>query len=87
MPLKPQSIRKGVKITLNGKEAEKQEIIILSNDWTDAQINFFKKLLQQGGATKINGSSFVVTPQDKIVNSTGEKDPGIMVAPGIDQRF
>ncbi len=87
MPLKPQSIRKGVKITLNGKEAEKQEIITLSNDWTDAQINFFKKLLQQGGATKINGSSFVVTPQDKIVNSTGEKDPGILVAPGIDQRF
>jgi hypothetical protein len=41
MALKPQSIRKGVKITLNGKEAEKQEIIDLSSTWTEKQINFF----------------------------------------------
>ena len=87
MPLKPQSIRKGVKITLNGKETEKQEIIDLSSDWTEKQISFFKKLLQQGGATKINGNSFVVTPQDKIVDSTGNKDQGIIVAPGLDAKF
>ena len=35
MSLKPQSIRKGVTITLNGKEVEKQEIIDLSVDWTE----------------------------------------------------
>ena len=87
MPLKPQSIRKGVKITLNGKETEKQEIIDLSSDWTEKQISFFKKLLQQGGATKINGNSFVITPQDKIVDSTGNKDQGIIVAPGLDAKF
>jgi hypothetical protein len=87
MPLKPQSIRKGVKITLNGKETEKQEIIDLSSDWTEKQISFFKKLLQQGGATKINGNSFIITPQDKIVDSTGNKDQGIIVAPGLDAKF
>lgn len=87
MSLKPQSIRKGVKITLNGKEAEKQEIINLSSGWTEKQINFFKKLLQQGGATKINGNSFIITPQDKIVDSTGNKDQGIIVAPGLDAKF
>jgi hypothetical protein len=87
MSLKPQSIRKGVKITLNGKEAEKQEIIDLSSGWTEKQINFFKKLLQQGGATKINGNSFIITPQDKIVDSTGNKDQGIIVAPGLDSKF
>jgi hypothetical protein len=87
MSLKPQSIRKGVKITLNGKEAEKQEIIDLSSGWTEKQINFFKKLLQQGGATKINGNSFIITPQDKIVDSTGNKDQGIIVAPGLDAKF
>jgi hypothetical protein len=87
MSLKPQSIRKGVKITLNGKEAEKQEIIDLSSGWTEKQINFFKKLLQQGGATKINGNSFIITPQDKVVDSTGNKDQGIIVAPGLDAKF
>ena len=87
MSLKPQSIRKGVKITLNNKEVEKQEIINLSSTWTEKQVNFFKKLLQQGGTTKINGNSFNVTPQEKIVNSTGEKEPGIIVVPGVDQRF
>ena len=87
MPLKPQSIRKGVKITLNVKETEKQEIIDLSSDWTEKQISFFKKLLQQGGATKINGNSFVITPQYKIVDSKGNKDQGIIVAPGLDAKF
>lgn len=85
--LKPQSIRKGVRITLNGKEAEKQEIIDLSSSWTEKQINFFKKLLQQGGATKINGNTFIVTPPVQIVDSTGNKDQGIITAPGLDQRF
>ena len=87
MSLKPQSIRKGVKITLNGKEVEKQEVIELSNTWTEKQINFFKKLLQQGGATKINGNSFIIISQDKIVDSTGNKDHGRIVAPGLDSKF
>ena len=87
MSLKPQSIRKGVKITLNGKEVEKQEVIELSNTWTEKQINFFKKLLQHGGATKINGNSIIIISQDKIVDSTGNKDQGIIVAPGLDSKF
>lgn len=87
MSLKPQSIRKGVKITLNGKEAEKQEIIDLSSNWTEKQVNFFKKLLQQGGATKINGNSFVITPPIQILNAAGDKDQGVIVVPGLDQRF
>ena len=87
MKLKPQSIRKGTHITVNGKEAEKQEIIDLSVDWTEQQINFFKKMLKQGGSTKINGVSFLITLQDKVVNSRGEKDPGVIVMPGLDSRF
>ena len=85
--LKPQSIRKGVKITLNGKEVEKQEIIDLSSSWTEKQINFFKKLLQQGGATKINGNSLIITPPAQILDSTGNKDQGIIIAPGLDAKF
>jgi hypothetical protein len=85
--LKPQSIRKGVTILLNGKEAIKQEIIDLSVDWSDSQTNFFKKLLKQGGETKINNNRFRIIPQEAIVNSKGEKDPGVIVIPGADQRF
>jgi hypothetical protein len=87
MSLKPQSIRKGITITLNGKEVEKQEIIDLSVDWTESQINFFKKMLKQGGRTKINGSAFDIIIQAKVLNSRGEKDPGIIIMPGIDDRF
>ena len=36
MTLKPQSIRKGVTIILNGKEVEKQEIIDLSTTWSES---------------------------------------------------
>ena len=85
--LKPQSIRKGIVITINGKEAEKQEVIDLSKEWSEQQVNFFKKLLKQGGSTKINGVSFTILIQDKIVNSKGEKDPGIITIPGADMRF
>ena len=85
--LKPQSIRKGVTILLNGKEAIKQEIIDLSVDWSDSQTNFFKKLLKQGGETKINNNRFKIIPQETVVNSKGEKDPGVIVIPGADQRF
>ena len=85
--LKPQSIRKGVTILLNGKETIKQEIIDLSVDWTESQTNFFKKLLKQGGETKINNNRFKIIPQEAIVNSKGEKDPGVIVIPGADQRF
>jgi hypothetical protein len=85
--LKPQSIRKGVKITLNGKVVEKSEIIELSTHWSESQINFFKKMLQQGGELRINGMFMKITVQDKIVDSTGNKDQGIIVAPGLDQRF
>ena len=85
--LKPQSIRKGVTILLNGKEIIKQEIIDLSVDWTESQTNFFKKLLKQGGETKINNNRFKIIPQEAIVNSKGEKDPGVIVIPGADQRF
>jgi len=87
MPLKPQSIRKGVTILLNGNIVEKQEVIDLSVDWSESQINFFKKLLKQGGETKIKNSFFRIISQESIVNSKGEKDGGVIVIPGADQRF
>jgi len=87
MTLKPQSIRKGVTIILNGKEVEKQEIIDLSTTWSESQINFFKKMLKQGGDTKINGATINITIVEKMVTSRGEKDTGTIVYPGLDAKF
>lgn len=85
--LKAQSIRNGVQITLNGKEAEKQEVIEMSKDWTPNQETLFKKTLQQGGEITIKGVLVKITVQEKIVTSAGVKDTGIIVAPGADTRF
>jgi len=85
--LKPQSIRKGVHITLNGKEAEKQEVIEMSKDWTPNQETLFRKTLQQGGEITIKGILIRITIQEKMVTSAGLKDTGIIVAPGADTRF
>jgi hypothetical protein len=87
MALKGQSIRNGVQITLNGKEAEKQEVIEMSKDWTPNQETLFKKTLQQGGEIIIKGVLVKITVQEKIVTSAGVKDTGIIVAPGADARF
>ena len=87
MALKPQAIRKGVTIILNGKIVEKQEILDLSVNWSESQETFFRKMLKQGGERKFNGVFIQIIPQDKQVTSTGEKDTGIIVAPGSDTRF
>ena len=47
MALTPQSIRSNIIIKLNGEYVRKEEIINISKDWNDRQINFFKKMLQQ----------------------------------------
>ena len=87
MPLTPQSIRSNVLIKLNDVHVRKEEIISLSQDWNEKQISYFKKMLQQGGAVKINGNRFEIEIQETIVNSRGDKDGGIITVPGEDERF
>jgi hypothetical protein len=81
MPLTPQSIRKTVSIYLNGELVEKQIVLELSKDWSEAQINFFKKMIKQGGSFKINKNSFETKPPEPQLTSRGEKDTGIIVYP------
>jgi hypothetical protein len=81
MPLTPQSIRKSVSIYLNGELVEKQIVLELSNDWSEAQINFFKKMIKQGGSFKINGNAFETKPAEPLLTSKGEKDTGVIVYP------
>ena len=87
MALKPQSIRNGVTIYVNGKQVEKQEVLDLSNEWSERQETLFKKTLKDGGEVTIKGTHFKITTQEKILNSFGEKDPKHIIVPGIDDRF
>jgi hypothetical protein len=87
MALKGQSIRSGVTIYINGTLAQKQEVLELSNTWTPNQEKLFKTFLKQGGEVTIKGIHFKVKVQETTVNSKGEKDPGVIVVPGADQRF
>ena len=87
MALKGQSIRNGVTILINGKIADKKEVLELSEFWTNNQENLFRKTLKQGGEITINKVHFKIIAQEAILNSKGEKDPGIIQVPGADLRF
>ena len=64
MALKGQSIRSGVTILVNGKVADKKEVLELSTTWTTNQENLFKKALKQGGEITINKVHFKVITQE-----------------------
>jgi len=87
MGLSPQSIRSNVLIQMNGEYVKKEVILTLSEGWNDKQLSYFRKMVQQGGNVKINGDLFEITINEGILNSKGEKDGGIIVIPGIDERF
>ena len=47
MALKPQSIRKNMRILADGKLISKEEIIAMSELWTETQEAAFRKFLKQ----------------------------------------
>jgi len=87
MALTLQSIRNNVQIKMNGEYVRKEKVISLSELWNEKQVSYFKKMIQQGGALKINGDKFEIEIQETIVNSRGDKDGGIITIPGADERF
>ncbi len=70
MSLKPQSIRKNVRVIWNGEPISKQEIIDMSVYWSEVQINFFKKMLKQGGTVKINKNKFKII----IIDNSNDRE-------------
>lgn len=87
MALKPQSIRKGVIIKLDGETVDKKEVIAISEFWSEKQESFFKKMLKQGGEFKISNNKFKIELAPKITTSKGELDTGVITIPGLDSRF
>jgi|TARA_R100001129_G_C5180620_1_gene207672 hypothetical protein len=88
MPLKPQSIRKNMLILANNEPISKEELITMSQLWTETQERFFRKMLKQGGKFKVNNVHFSISlKQDARTRSDNTKDSGIIQIPGESGKF
>tara|TARA_B110000971_G_scaffold63931_1_gene65330 strand:+ start:1446 stop:1709 length:264 start_codon:yes stop_codon:yes gene_type:complete len=83
MALKKQTIRKNQHISSAGVYLHKDEMILRSESWTDAQINFFKKMLKQGGEFKVAGIKYKVELDERDdIDSKGERPKTVPPLPG-----
>ena len=83
MALKKQSIRQGVYVLIDGVKASKEELITLSETWTEKKEVFFRKMLQQGGKFKMDGKEFIIKIREKLhMRSDGRMDGGVVQVPG-----
>jgi hypothetical protein len=67
-----QAIRRGVSISINGLSTTKDEIIAMSEKWTEKEENLFRKMLKQGGSFSIRGIKFRISVPEQIYNNKGE---------------
>ena len=83
MALKKQSIRQGVHVLINGKLATKEELITLSESWTEKKEVFFRKMLQQGGNFRMDETDFIIKiRENEKRRSDSSLDGGIVQIPG-----
>ena len=82
--LTKQSIRGNTKITINGKDATKDEIIALSESWSEREELLFRKMLKQGGSFGIQKVRYNIIAEDPLLRSDGEEDEGIIQIPGLE---
>ena len=83
MALTKQSLRAGVHVMMDGKLATKEELIKLSEDWTEKREIFFRKMLHQGGKFQMEGINYeIILRQNIKERSDGEIDKGVVPIPG-----
>ena len=83
MALTKQSLRAGVHVMMDGKLATKEELIKLSEDWTEKREIFFRKMLPQGGKFQMEGINYeIMLRQNVKERSDGEIDKGVVPIPG-----
>ena len=83
MALSKQSIRQGVHVLIDGVKASKEELITLSETWTEKKEVFFRKMLQQGGNFRMDGKNFKVKiRENEKMRSDSSVDSGIKQVPG-----
>ncbi len=87
MALSKQSLRQGIHVLVNGVHATKEELITLSETWTEKKEIFFRKMLQQGGQFKMDNTEFIVKIRENTkMRSDSSVDQGVKQIPG-DSRF
>ena len=81
--LSKQSIRKEHFIYLNGELLEKDEMIEISEEFTEIEEQHFRKMLQQGGKIRIQGNLYEIKKSEhKVRNSRGDYEkPTILKKP------
>jgi hypothetical protein len=83
MTLKKQSIRKNQIITVEGQPISKEELISRSEEWSEIQENFFKKMLKQGGTFKVARVKYKVGLIERSdIDSKGNKPINLPPIPG-----
>ena len=83
MALTKQSLRQGVHVMIDGELATKEELIKLSEDWTEKKEIFFRKMLHQGGIFSMGGKDFhIIIRQNIKERSDGQIDGGVVPIPG-----
>ena len=83
MALKKQSIRSNQLITENGEPVSKEELIARSEEWSEIQENFFRKMIKQGGTFKVAGIKYNVSLVERNdLDSNGNKPIKVQPSPG-----
>ena len=83
MTLKKQTIRSNQLITENGEPVSKEELILRSEEWSEIQENFFRKMLKQGGSFKVSGIKYNVSLVERNdLDSNGNKPVKVPPLPG-----
>ena len=82
MALTKQALRQGVHVMVDDRLATKEELIKMSESWSEKREVFFRKMLQQGGRFKFDGIQFEIKLRERILNSIGQSDGGIVQVPG-----
>jgi len=70
--LSKQSIRGNVQILANGESISKDELISMSEGWSEKEENFFRKMVKQGGVFKIGNTKFNIVTPEKVYNNKGD---------------
>jgi hypothetical protein len=82
MALTKQSLRQGVHVLVNDKLATKEELIKMSESWSEKREVFFRKMLQQGGKFTFDGVKFEIKIRERMLRSDGLIDEGVDLIPG-----
>ena len=75
MTLKKQTIRSNQLITENGEPVSKEELISRSEEWSEIQESFFRKMLKQGGSFKVAGIKYNVSLVERNDLDSNGNDP------------